>query len=265
MKARYFDILLPLGTLVFVLTLWDISVRWFGVPNYLLPPPLDVFKAFWHGYSTGLLWPHLLTTAAETLLGFILGCSVALVLGGLVAEYKLLEKAVYPFVVALQSMPKVALAPLLLVWFGFGLMSKVVLVALICFFPMFVNVVSGLRSARPELIDLYTAFSATRFQIFKDIKLPSALPAIFAGLQIAIVLSLLGAVVGEFVASQQGLGSLIQAASLNFDLPTMFACIVTLALMGALATMTMQYVQRRVLFWETGSRNTTSKTRGNAA
>ncbi|ARP78484.1 ABC transporter permease [Bordetella genomosp. 6] len=249
MGNRFSNVLLPLVTLVLILGFWDISVRWLGMPAYLLPPPLDVFRALWHGYSTGLLWPHLLTTTAETIGGFVLGCSVALVVGGLVAEFRLLERMVYPYVVALQSMPKVALAPLLIVWFGFGLMSKVVLVALICFFPMFVNVVTGLRSARQELIDLYTAFSASRFQIFRDIKLPSALPSIFAGLQIALVLSLLGAVVGEFVASQKGLGSLIQAASLNFDLPIMFACILTLAFMGAMATLVVNWAQRRLLFW----------------
>ncbi len=259
MNNRYATIFLPLLTLVLILGLWDISIRWLGMPSYLLPPPADVFSALWHGFASGLLWPHFLTTAAETVGGFILGCSVAVVVGSLVAEFKLIERMVFPYVVALQSMPKVALAPLLIVWFGFGIMSKVVLVALICFFPMFVNVVAGLRSARQELIDLYTAFSASRFQIFLDIKLPSALPSIFAGLQIALVLSLLGAVVGEFVASQKGLGSLIQAASLNFDLPIMFACILTLALMGAAATLLVSWAQRRLLFWHE-STHTQTKT-----
>lgn len=249
MRNRLASIGLPLITLVLLLFFWDASVRWLGMPSYLLPPPMDVFGALWQGYATGLLWPHLWATTLATIGGFALGCTIAVIVGGLVAEFRLLERMVYPYVVALQSMPKVALAPLLIVWFGFGLMSKVVLVALICFFPMFVNVVTGLRSAPTELVDLYTAFSASRLQIFKDIKFPAALPSIFAGLQIALVLSLLGAVVGEFVASQKGLGSLIQAASLNFDVPTMFACILTLALMGATATMLVGRLQRRLLFW----------------
>lgn len=255
MKNRYANTLLPLLTLVLILGLWDISIRWLGMPSYLLPPPWDVFQALWHGFASGLLWPHFLTTATETVGGFVLGCSIAILIGGLVAEFKWIERMIFPYVVALQSMPKVALAPLLIVWFGFGLMSKVVLVALICFFPMFVNVVAGLRSSRQELIELYTAFSASRFQIFRDIKFPSALPSIFAGLQIALVLSLLGAVVGEFVASQKGLGSLIQAASLNFDLPIMFACILTLALMGAAATLLVNWAQRRLLFWHESSQS----------
>ncbi len=237
-------------TFALVLLAWDQSVRWGLVSANLLPTPWAVAKALWFGYTGGALWPHFFETATETVLGFLLGSAIALVVGAAVAEFRTLERFIYPYVVALQSMPKVALAPLLIVWCGFGLLSKVVLVALICFFPMFVNVVAGLHSSRAELIDLYTAFSASRWQVFLDVKLPSALPSIFAGLQISLVLALLGAVVGEFVASQQGLGSLIQAASLNFDVPVMFACMVTLAVMGATASAVMRALQRHFLFWE---------------
>jgi len=223
--------------------------------------PWAVAKALWFGYAEGgALWPHFFETGMETLLGFLLGSAIALIVGAAVAEFRTLERFIYPYVVALQSMPKVALAPLLIVWCGFGLLSKVVLVALICFFPMFVNVVAGLHSSRAELIDLYTAFSASRWQVFLDVKLPSALPSIFAGLQISLVLALLGAVVGEFVASQKGLGSLIQAASLNFDVPVMFACMVTLAVMGATASALMRALQRHFLFWEADRGNDTSTT-----
>lgn len=259
MNDRAGRILLPALTLVALLAIWDAAIRFSWIESYLLPSPTAVLSALWSGYVTdGVLWPHFLTTASETVVGFVLGCAVALILGSLVAEFKPLEQMVYPYVVAMQSMPKVALAPLLIVWFGFGFLSKVVLVALICFFPMFVNVMAGLRSAPTELLDLYTAFSAGRFQIFKDIKLPSALPSIFAGLQISLVLSLLGAVVGEFVASNKGLGSLIQAASLTFDLPIMFACILTLALMGATGNILMRWLQRRMLFWSEATQTNSS-------
>lgn len=260
MSDRAKDFLYPLITLSVVIGVWSLAYNFQLVPETVLPGPTLVAVAFWDGYANGTLWPHLVTTAAESVFGFVLGSAMAIVVGGLVAEVRVVERFIYPYVVALQSMPKVALAPLLIVWFGFGLMSKVVLVALISFFPMFVNVVTGLRSARPELIDMYTAFSASRWQIFRDIKLPSAMSGIFAGLQIALVLALLGAVVGEFVAAQQGLGSLIQAASLNFDLPIMFACIVTLALMGAFASLLMRAIQKRVVFWEDNAhRSTTTK------
>lgn len=260
MSDRLKDAFYPIITFVFMIGAWSLAYNLQLVPDTVLPGPKAVAEAFWNGYANGTLWPHLATTATETVLGFLLGSVVALCVGGLVSEVKLVERLIYPYIVALQSMPKVALAPLLIVWFGFGIASKVVLVALISFFPMFVNVVAGLRSARPELVDMYTAFSASRWQIFRDIKLPSAMGSIFAGLQIALVLALLGAVVGEFVAAQQGLGSLIQAASLNFDLPIMFACIITLAMMGAFASMLMRAVQRRVVFWESAQhRATTTK------
>ena len=136
--------------------------------------------------------------------------------------------------------------------------------ALICFFPVFVNALTGMQAARPELIDLYRAFSAPRWRIFRDIKLPSAAGSIFAGLQVGLVLALLGAVVGEFVAAQEGLGSLIQASSLNFDVPVMFACIVTLAAMGAVASSLVRWAQRRIVFWE-GSRSSSAATLKQAA
>ncbi|CEJ14585.1 Putative aliphatic sulfonates transport permease protein SsuC [bacterium YEK0313] len=250
MSERLKSALAPLATLVVFLLLWDASVRWFGAPSYLIPSPGSVAQAFWTVYGNGVILPHVAATATETVLGFLIGSSVALLVGIVVAESRTVERFIFPCIVALQSMPKVALAPLLIVWFGFGLMSKVVLVALICFFPMFVNVVTGFRSARPELVDLYRAFSAPRWQILLDVKLPSAAGAIFAGLQVALVLALLGAVVGEFVASQQGLGSLIQASSLNFDVPVMFVCIITLAAMGLLASSIVRFAQSRVVFWE---------------
>ena len=240
----------PILTLLAFLAIWQAVTSTALVPSYLIPRPSDVATAAWVLFSTGTVWPHLITTTLEMVLGFLIGSLVALLAACAVAEYKTVERCVFPFVVALQSMPKVALAPLLIVWFGFGLASKVVLVALICFFPVFVNALTGLQAARGELIDLYRAFSAPRWRIFLDVKLPSAAGAIFAGLQIGLVLALLGAVVGEFVAAQQGLGSLIQASSLNFDVPTMFVCIFTLAAMGSFSSTLMRMAQRRVVFWE---------------
>lgn len=240
----------PILTLLAFLAIWQAVTAMAMVPAYLIPRPGAVATAAWVVFSTGTIWPHLLTTTMEMGFGFVLSTAVALVSACLVAEYRAVERCVFPFIVALQSMPKVALAPLLIVWFGFGLASKVVLVALICFFPVFVNALTGLQAARSELIDLYRAFSAPRWRIFLDVKLPSAAGAIFAGLQVGLVLALLGAVVGEFVAAQQGLGSLIQASSLNFDVPTMFVCILTLAAMGSVCSGIVRMAQRRVVFWE---------------
>jgi NitT/TauT family transport system permease protein len=177
----------------------------------------------------------------------------------LVAEYDLLGRILMPFIVGFQSMPKVALAPLLLVWFGFDLTSKVILVGLICFFPMFVNTVAGLRSANNDLVDLYRACSSSRLLIFWDVKLPGAANSIFAGLQIAMVMALLGAVVGEFVASRRGLGYLIQSSGVNFDVPAMFTAVLTLSALGITATFILRKLHSKVVYWE-GTTSTRAST-----
>jgi NitT/TauT family transport system permease protein len=156
MKDRLVSLLLGVVSLTVLLVGWHVAVVGLEVPTYLLPKPADVGTALWSGYVTqGTYWKHLGTTVFEMAVGYVIGCSVAFVVGALVAEWRLLERLVLPYVVALQSMPKVALAPLLIVWFGFGVASKVVLVALICFFPVFINCFYGFRSAHPDLLRLY--------------------------------------------------------------------------------------------------------------
>lgn len=240
------------------LAAWEFGTKAFGVQAYLLPGPTAVATAAWKLYSTGLIFPHIGTTVTEMVMGYACGCLFAVILGAIVAESVIAERILLPYIIGLQSMPKVALAPLLLVWFGFGLASKVILVALICFFPVFINTITGLRSANNDLIDLYRAFSASRARVFFDVKLPSAAGAIFAGLQIAVVLGLIGAVVGEFIASKQGLGQLIQASSMNFDVGAMFTCIFTLSLIGILANLLVRMAHRRIVYWEADTKHRTT-------
>jgi NitT/TauT family transport system permease protein len=172
------------------------------------------------------------------------------VLATAVSEYILVERAFYPLIVAFQSMPKVALAPIIIVWFGFEIESKIVMVALICFFPCFVNAVVGLKSCNPNLIDLYRAFGASRLQILFSVKWPSALSAVFAGLEISIVLALLGAVVAELVASRRGLGHVIEASTVDFNVAMMFACVIILAAIGVIGTQIITWLRRRIAFWD---------------
>lgn len=242
--------LVPTISVVVFLLLWEYATILFKVPEYLLPGPRAVAESAWKLYSSGTILPHISMTLQAVLLGYVVGCLVALVIGSLVAEYELLDRILMPFVVGFQSMPKVALAPLLLVWFGFDLASKVILVGLICFFPMFVNTVAGLRSANGDLIDLYRACSSSRLLIFWDVKLPGAANSIFAGLQIAMVMALLGAVVGEFVASRRGLGYLIQSSGVNFDVPAMFTSVLTLSALGITTTFMLRKLHSKVVYWE---------------
>lgn len=245
-KSIFYPLLLLAGLIV----LWMFAVRNWGVPNYILPSFESVLAALKRGYIEGDYWPDFGYTLSSMLIGYICGCLLAFILGTMFAEFRWLERLLYPFVLALQSMPKVALAPLILVWFGFGLGSKAVMVALVCFFPMFINTAVGLKATDPSLIDLMRAFSASRLQILLRIKIPSAASHIFAGLQISIVLGLIGAVVAEFVSSSRGLGYLINNATTTLDTSTMFASLISLAVIGILGSQLIKFLQRKLVFWE---------------
>lgn len=243
-------ILYPLISLAVLVGIWYGAVRWGRVPDYLLPAPADVFGTLARGLWGGELWPHIAATLGNTALGYAIGCALAVAMGALLAESRTFERFVYPLLIALQATPKVALGPLILVWFGFGAASKIVLVALVCFFPLFVNTVNGIRRTDPDLLEACRAFSASRWYLLAHVKLPAALGDIFAGLQIGVSLALIGAVVGEFLSAQRGLGYLIASSSVNMSLSTMFAGVLLLALVGLCGAQLVRWLQARVVFWQ---------------
>lgn len=250
MKDRIAAWIFPLLTLATLILTWHVAVVWLNVPDYILPAPGAVVRYLKTDYIDGQLWPHFLFTLRSTVTGYIVGCLGAIVLGTVVAESKIFERCFYPLIVALQSMPKVALAPLIIIWCGYGIMSKIVMVALICFFPVFVNTTVGIRQADPALLNMMKAFSASKRLIFFRVKLFAAASHIFAGLQIAVVLSLIGAVVAEFVASSRGIGWTIQASLANFNTAQMFSALLSLIAVGLTGTRIVQYVHGKVVFWD---------------
>ncbi|CAM3999027.1 ABC transporter permease [Bordetella tumulicola] len=247
--------LYPLISLAVLVLVWHLAIQIFVIPDYLLPPPSAVFSALYNGLVSGELWPHIATTLGETLSGYVIGCGLAVLMGALLAESRTFERFLYPLLIGLQAMPKVALGPIILVWFGFGMASKVVLVALVCFFPLFVNTVNGIKRTDPELLDACRAFSASRLYLLLHVKLPAASGEIFSGLQIGVSLALIGAVVGEFLSAQQGLGYLIASASVSMSLSTMFSGVLLLAVIGLTGSLIMRAIHRRVVFWEARSHN----------
>lgn len=240
----------PLLLVGAILATWVFTIDFFNVPDYLFPRLGAVGRSLFRGYVDGAYWHHVGFTLKATLIGYAVGVSLALAAGIMVSEYPILERTVLPLVIAVQSMPKVAIAPLVIVWFGFGIASKIVLVSLICFFPVFINVIAGFRSVDPDLVEMMRAFGISKGGILRQVKLPHASGSIFAGLQIGIVLALIGAVVGEFISSTQGLGFLIQNASSALDLGTVFAALISLAVIGLLLSQILQALQRRIVFWE---------------
>jgi len=259
-NERLKSVAYPLAAFVALVVAWDVAIRVFKVPNFILPTPQSVLEALQRGYVQGQFWPHFFFTFQSMLAGYAAGCSAAFALGCLFAESRAVERTLLPFVVALQSMPKVALAPLIIVWFGFGIESKIVMVALVCFFPMFINTVVGLKQTSPALLDLMAAFSASRWHVLTRIKIPSAAGHVFAGLQIAIVLGLIGAVVAEFVSSTRGLGHLINAAAVNLETNVMFAALVSLAALGVVGSQVVRFLHAKIVFWDKGSATETAAT-----
>ena len=243
-------LLAPLAGLAAALMLWWALIRILDVPAYILPSPVAVAAALADGFRDGSLWPHILATVEAATAGLVIGGLLAFMGGVLLAELPVFERVLYPLVSALQAIPKVALAPVILVWFGFGLESRVVLVMLICFFPLFVATMMGIRASDPDLVDLCRASCASRRFVFWHVKLPGAAGGIMVGLQVATSLSLTGAVVGEFVAAQRGLGTLIASASVSMSIATMFGGVFLLAILGIVSTEAVRWLHAKIVFWE---------------
>jgi NitT/TauT family transport system permease protein len=246
--ARNF--ILRLLLIVAVLAVWEALVRLFSIPAFILPAPSSIFVALYRGFASRLYIDHMWITLTETLMGFVLGSALAFALGIAVALSRRVEYFLYPFIVMFQAMPKVALAPLIIIWFGLGLTSKVVSAALVAFFPLMVNTIVALRSSEEDRINLMRSLAATRGQIFWMLQLPNALPYIFAGLEIAMIFALIGAIVAEFVGAQSGLGMLMQSMNFTMDVAGQFSVLLILSVVGLLLNTIVTEVRRRVLFWD---------------
>ncbi|PYM18776.1 MAG: ABC transporter permease [Candidatus Rokuibacteriota bacterium] len=240
--------LVPL-ILVVVVGAWEVIVRAGHLPDFLLPAPSAVGRALASGLSSRLYLEHFWITFSESLLGFLIAAAAGIAFGTVIAQFRLLERTLYPYLVALQTLPKIAIAPLLIVWLGFGFSSKVVIAALVAFFPVLVNVIVGLKTVDAGKLDLMRSLDASRWQTFRLVTFPNALPFVFAGLDIAIVFCVLGAIVGEFVGSQRGLGNLILQFHTSLDIAGMFAVLLLLAALGVGLHLVIQTIQRRVIFW----------------
>ncbi|HEY1229245.1 MAG TPA: ABC transporter permease [Ramlibacter sp.] len=236
-----------LALLVLLVVAWELAARAFALSALVLPTPSAVAQSLWKGLASGFFWPHLRATGAELLVGLALGCAVGFLAGVLLAEVPALRRLAMPYVVVSQVVPKLALMPLFIVWFGFGMTSMVVITALICFFPLMENTMTGLASVSPERIELFRMLGASRAQTLWRLKLPSGLPSVLAGLRIAVVLALVGAVVGEFIGAGQGLGALIIAAQGSMDTPLMFAVLVLISVLGLLLYHAAVLLERRLL------------------
>ncbi len=237
-------------TLVLFLLIWAGAVRLFHLPAFILPAPLQVGERFLRALSDGSLLYHSAATLIEVLSGLFSGVFFATLLGYILAKSKFLENVLQPFLVASQALPMVAIAPLLVIWFGTGVISKILICALTVFFPVLVNTMVGLRAVPANLRDLMRAMRATRWQMFRLLELPAALPVLLGGLRIGATLSVIGAVVGELVGADRGLGFLINVGRGQYDTALVFVGVLTLVCLALLLYSLVLWLEKRLLRWK---------------
>lgn len=232
---------------VFVLV-WQLVVNISGFPPFILPTPLEVSTRWWTAWRDGTIEPHLIATLIEVILGFAVGTTLALVAGYALARSPLVERMLSPYLVAAQATPILALAPLIALWFGPGLLGKVVICALIVFFPVAIATMVGIRSVDRRLLELGRALRATPRQRLLTIEIPGALPSILGGFRVGVTLAVVGAIVGEWAGAERGLGILINLARGSlFDIPLMFATLLTIAALGIVLYLLVVLVERRLV------------------
>lgn len=243
-------IALPTLGLILLFALWQVLAQFVVSDASLLPTPIQVGRNLITWILSGGFIPHLMATVYGALGGLAIGAGLGFVIGVIVGEVRLLDRAVYPMALALQAMPIVAVAPLIIVWFGIGLASKMALVAVGTFFVMFIHTVAGMHAAPTELLDMGRAFGGRRWRIAFMIKVRASLDYVFSGLEVCAALSFILCVVGEFLAAIAGLGYYLRAASYNIDASSMFAAVLVLAALASMLALIVRLAHQRIVFWK---------------
>ena len=226
---------------------WEIWTRLADVPVYIVPAPTVILQRLFGDLE--FFARHGLITLLEAMAGFGLGFVIAFAAATLMAHSRFMERTLFPLAVLVKVTPIVAVAPLFVIWFGFGSFPKILIAALITFFPVLVNAMTGLRAVNPGILDFFHSVHASRREIFLKLRVPSSLPYLFAAFRISIPLSVIGAVVGEWFSGDRGLGSVIIVAHNNLDMPTLFSAILVLAFIGISLTIATSFLENRSLFW----------------
>ena len=248
MRSRGRDLAVTLVAAAAFVLAWKLLVVVAGYPTFVLPAPEIVAARFTGAWSDGTIAPHALVTLTEIALGFLVGAVSGLVVGYLLARSRLAERLLSPYLVAAQATPILAIAPLIALWFGRGLLGKVVICSLIVFFPVAVATSVGIRTVDPRLLEMARSFRATRLHLVTRVEIPAALPAIMGGIRIGVTLAVIGAIVGEWAGANQGLGVLINLARGSlFDTPLLFATLLTVALIGVALYLVTTLVERRLV------------------
>jgi NitT/TauT family transport system permease protein len=242
--------MLALIAFIGIVAIWQWLVILFDLPPILIPGPRAVAEALWTDLRSGAYLYHGATTLQELIWGFVLGSIIGVVAAALLSQIPLLERMFYPYLIALQTFPKIAIAPLLITWFGFGATPKAVLAGVLAFFPVLINMMIGLRAVDPAQIELLRSFKAGRWKMFWLCRFPASMPFFFAAIETGIVLAMLGAITGEFVGAQSGLGYLVVQKNAVMSIDGVFALLIVLAVIGVGLHLAIRAIHRKVVFWE---------------
>jgi NitT/TauT family transport system permease protein len=239
----------PLVSFALIVVIWQFYVQFFEVSKIILPSPLEILQVSWTRYDLLLKesWP----TFLESVYGFALALAIGIPMAVCVANSRVLNLSLYPILIATQSVPKVAIAPIVLVWFGIGMQSKLAIAFLVAFFPVVVDTATGLQATPPGLVELGRSLRASRWQMFWKVQFPAALPFVFSGAKVAVTLAVIGAVIGEFVGSVNGLGNLLLSANSQLDGPMAWAALIWLSVLGILLFVAVDVAQRFLMPWST--------------
>ncbi len=243
-------ILLAIFSIGLALFAWRLAVQATALPRFILPTPADVWFRFLRAWNDGSLLHHTRVTLIEILLGLLVGVLFATIIGYALAKSRVLEQVLSPYIVASQAIPVVAIAPLLVIWLGPGMLSKVVICALIVFFPVLINTMIGIRAVPSALYDLMRSLRATRWQLLLKLELPASLPVLLGGLRIGATLSVIGAIVGELVNAREGLGFLLRLGDFQYDTPMVFVAVFTLIALALSLYGAVTLLERKVLKWQ---------------
>lgn len=235
-----------ISSIIFIALLlgWEVAVTTLGISSLILPAPSLVFTTLWEHLKSGYMLPHIKQTTLEIAFGLFIGSLLGMLLGLLMGESRFLRGIITPYLIASQAVPKLALAPLFMLWFGFGTTPKVVITALICFFPLLENTVTAIQYVEQQKQDLFKVLKASRWQTLTRLKIPAGIPGIMAGMRVATVLAVVGAVVGEFIGASKGLGAVIIASQAMLNTPLMFASIILLTVIGMVLYLAITIVER---------------------
>ena len=249
MKKKINSKILSVLFLFLIIIIWKVVVTIFNVPTHILPPPEDILFKFIQLVQTSVLQTNFLATLEEIAIGFSVGAILGMVIGYILAKVEILERALSPYILIFQTAPKISLAPLFVLWFGLGITSKVVLIALVTLFPVMINMILGVRSTDRNYYYLLKVLKANKFQVMTKVELKNALPYLFTGVRLALVMSITAAVIGEMMGSRAGLGFLLILGNEMYDITLLLTVILVISLLSFFLDIGMKKLQEKMLAW----------------